>query len=71
MLYIGETGRPLGDRFREHLRDVEKDGNNASEPIARHFYLPNHSKQHLVVSGLSLHQGSTESRKTLEQKQYF
>ena len=24
-LYIGETGRRLGDRFREHLRDVEKD----------------------------------------------
>ena len=23
-LYIGETGRRLGDRFREHLRDVEK-----------------------------------------------
>ena len=22
-LYIGETGRRLGDRFREHLRDVE------------------------------------------------
>ena len=29
-LYIGETGRRLGDRFREHLRDVEKDENNAS-----------------------------------------
>ena len=24
-LYIGETGRQPGDRFREHLRDVEKD----------------------------------------------
>jgi len=24
-LYIGETGRRLGDRFREHLRDAEKD----------------------------------------------
>ena len=43
-LYIGETGRQLGDQFREHLRDVEKD-------------------QHMVVYGLSLHQGSTESRK--------
>ena len=29
-LYIGETGRQLGDRFREHLRDVEKDDKNAS-----------------------------------------
>ena len=45
-LYIGETGRRLGDQFREHLRDVEKDENNASKPIAKHFNLPNHSKQH-------------------------
>ena len=66
-LYIGETGRRLGDRFREHLRDAEKDDKNASKPVARHFNLPNHSKQHMVVCGLSLHQGSTESRKTLEQ----
>ena len=65
-LNIGETGRRLGDRFREHLRDVEKDDKNASKPVARHFNLPNHSKQLMVVCGLSLHQGSTESRKTLE-----
>ena len=70
-LYIGETGRRLGDRFREHLRDVEKDDKNASKPVARHFNLPNHSKQHMVVCGLSLHQGSTESRKTQEQKFIF
>ena len=31
-LYIGETGRRLGDRFRERLRDVEKDDKNASQP---------------------------------------
>ena len=60
-----------GDRFREHLRDVEKDDKNASKPVARHFNLPNHSKQHMVVCGLSLHQGSTESRKTIEQKFIF
>ena len=71
MLYIGETGRRLGDRFREHLRDVEKDDKNASKPVARHFNLPNHSKQHMVVCGLSLHQGSTESRKTLCKKLYI
>ena len=70
-LYIGETGRRLGDRFRQHLRDVEKDDQNASKPVARHFNLPNHSNQHMVVCGLSLHQGSTESRKTLEQKFIF
>ena len=70
-LCIGETGRRLGDRFREHLRDVEKDDKNASKPVARHSNLPNHSKQHMAVCGLSPHRGSTESRKTLETKNYF
>ena len=70
-LYIGETGRRLGDRFRGHLRDVEKDDKNASKLVARHFYLPNHSMQHIAVWGLSLHQGNTESRKTLEGKFIF
>ena len=70
-LYIGETGRRLGDRFQEHLRDVEKDENNASKPIVRQFNLPNHSKQHMAVCDLSLHQGSLESRKTLEQQFIF
>ena len=70
-LYIGETGRRLGDRFREHLRDVKKDDKDASKPVARHLNLPNHSKERMAVCGLSLHQGSTESRKTLEQKFIF
>ena len=69
--WIGETGRRQGDRFREHLRDVEKDDKNASKPVPRHFNLPDHSKQHMVVCSLSLHQGRTESRKTVEQKFIF
>ena len=43
-LYIGETGRRLGDRFREHLRDVERNDKDASKLAARHFNLPNRSK---------------------------
>ena len=70
-IYIGETGRRLGDQFREHLRDVERNDKDASKPVARHFYLPNHSKQHMAICGLSLHLGSSESRKTLEQKFIF
>ena len=70
-LYIGETGRRLGDRFREHLRDVERNDKDASKPVARHFNLPYHSTQHMAVCGLSLHLGSSESRKTLEQKFIF
>jgi len=65
---VGKTGRRLGDRFREHLRDVEVDDKDASKPTARHFNLPNHSMQHMAVYGVSLHQGNTESRKTLQQK---
>ena len=70
-LYIGETGRRLGDRFREHLRDVEKNDKDASKPVACHFNLPNHSKKHMAICGLSLHQGTTESRKNLKQKFVF
>ena len=38
-LYIGETGRRLGDRFREHVRDVIRNDKDAFKPIARHFNL--------------------------------
>ena len=69
--HIGETGRRLGDRFREHLRDVELNDKDASKHVVRHFNLPNHSKQHMAVCGLYLQQGSSESRKTLEQKFIF
>ena len=70
-LYIGETSRRLGDRFRKHLRDVEKNDKDASKPVARHFNLPNHSKKHMAICGLSLHLDTTESRKNLEQKFIF
>ena len=69
--YIGETRRRLGDRFREHLHDVEKDDKDALKPVARHFNLPNHSKEHMSICGLSLHQGTTDSRKNLEQRFIF
>ena len=41
--YIGETGRQLGDRFREHLCDIERNDKDASKLFTRHFNLPNHS----------------------------
>ena len=70
-LYIGETGRWLGDQFQEHIRNVERNDKDTSKPVARYFNLPNHSKQHMAVCSLSLHLGSLESRKTLEQKFIF
>ena len=48
-VHIGETGRRLGDRFRELLRDVQINDKDASKPVARHFNLPNHSQKHMAV----------------------
>ena len=70
-IYIGETGRRLADRFREHLRDAEQNNTDASKPVARHFNLPNHSHHNMTICGLYLHHGNTESRKNLEQKLIF
>ena len=59
-------------RNRETTRRLEEGDKNSSKPVARHFNLPNHSsKQHMAVCGLSLHQVSTESSKTLEPKFIF
>ena len=68
LVHMSETGRRLGDRFREHLRDVERNDKDASKLVARQFNLPNHSKQHMAICGLSLHLGSSESRKLLLNK---
>ena len=62
---IGKTGRRLADRFHERLRDVEKNDTDASQPVARHFNLPNHSYHNMTICGLSLHHRNTESRKNL------
>ena len=63
--------RRLRDRFREHPRDVERNDVDASKPVAKQFNLPTYSIQHMAASGLSLQLGSSESRKTLEQKFIF
>ena len=70
-IYIGETGRRLADRFREHLRDAEQNNTDASKPVVRHFNLSNHSHHNMTICGLSLHHGNTESRKNLVQKLIF
>ena len=50
---------------------MERNDKDASKPVARHFNLPNHYKQHMAVCGRSLHLGSSKSRETLEQKFIF
>ena len=63
-----ETRRRLSDRFREHLRYVERKGKHASKPVAKHFNLPILSLEHMAVFGLSLQLGNSES---LEHKFIF
>ena len=65
---IGEAGRRLADRFRDHLRDVERNNTNASKPVAGHFNLPYHSHHNMTICGSSLHNRNTENRKNLEEK---
>ena len=67
-LYIGESGRKLGDRFREHLLDVKNKGSDLSKPVARHFNLPGHSHEHMEICGIYLHLGNNETRKRKEQR---
>ena len=66
-IYIGETGRRLADRFREHLRDVEKMPQNQLHAISIFLITPTT----MTICGLSLHHGNTESRKNLKKKNYF
>ena len=70
-LYIGEMERRLGDRFREHLRDVEKDNKDASRPVARYLNLHNHSKKHMAVCGLSTTSTKHGKSQNSRTKNYF
>ena len=70
-LYIGESGRKLGDRFREHLLDVKNKGSDLSKPLARQINLPGHSHEHMEIYGIYLHVGNNETRKRKEQRLIF
>ena len=61
----------VGAQFLKHLCNVERDNQDTSKPAARHINLCSHSKQHMAVWDLSLHLGSSESCKTLEQIRNF
>ena len=70
--------------IRKAGKESEKNGTHPPPPSSREtkvssvndfganvFNLPNHSKKDMAVCRLSLHLGSSESRKTLEQKFIF
>lgn len=65
-LYIGETERKLGDRFREHLRLVKKQFVQKSL-VAQHFNFPDHSYTDMEISGL-LHIENDNYRKIIEKR---
>ena len=46
-IYIGETEKRLGDRIREHLRDVKT--KNRNKEVAIHFNSPGHSLENFKV----------------------
>ena len=75
MLFISSpapfAGRRQGDRFREHLHDVEKDDKEPSKPVTRNFNLTQHSTSHKAICGPSLLNDGTESCTNLEQKFIF
>jgi hypothetical protein len=60
MLYIGETGRCLRTRFGEHRRAVI--GNDANQPVVRHFNNGNHSVSYMIIRALCPISGSNDSR---------
>ena len=47
-IYIGQTGRRLADRFREHLLSTLQ--TNTDLPVDRHFTSPRHACTDMLVS---------------------
>ena len=67
-IYIGETGKRLGDRFQQHRYDIINNNNTA---VGCHFNLPNHSLENIKVSVLTQAPRPEQSRLPLENKIIF
>ena len=66
-IYIGETGRRLGDRFREHLRSTRQ--TNTDLPVGHHFRSPRHACTDMLVSVIrSAGFRDTQDRRRFEAK---
>ena len=70
-IYMGEKGRRLADRFREHLRDAEQNNTDASKPVRRHFNLPNHSHQTWLFAGYPYTTGTQKAAKISSKNSFF
>ena len=67
-LYIGETGRRLGNRFFEHIRSV---GANPDLPVGKHFLSPGHSVNDMLVSVICAGFRTTMVRRSMEARLIF
>ncbi|KAL9961663.1 hypothetical protein ACROYT_G030654 [Oculina patagonica] len=68
-VYIGETGRRMADRFREHRRDVINGRNDL--PVPAHFNQPDHSLQDMKVTVLKAGLTNQQYRKKQEMRYIF
>jgi hypothetical protein len=62
--YIGETGRPLRTWFGKHRRAVI--GNDANQPVARHFSTRNHGVSNMEIRALCPISGSNDTAKDMK-----
>ena len=69
IVYIGETGRRLADRFQEHHRDII---NGRSDlPVPAHFNQPNHTLEDMKVGVSKAGLTNQEYRKKQEMELIF
>ena len=68
-VYIGETGRRLADRFREHRRDVINGRNDL--PVPAHFNSTNHTLDDMKVAVLKAGLANQAYRKKQEMRLIF
>ena len=68
-MYIGETGRRLGDRLREHLRSTRLPDTDL--PVGCHFTSPDHSVGDMLVSMIRSGFQSPTERGSFEARMIF
>ena len=68
-MYIGEIGRRLADRFREHPRDIINGRNDL--PVPDHFNQANHTLEDMNVAVLKAGLANQEYRKKQEMRSIF
>ncbi|XP_078350640.1 uncharacterized protein LOC144635403 [Oculina patagonica] len=69
VLYIGETGRRLRERFSEHLRSIRN--HSPGFPVAENFNSASHSLNDIAVCGLKQCSGGNTRRKQQEMRLIF